>query len=94
MSTASPDTWADVVGVATQRAASSSEPYVETASWRSWSWYWHGFGRAKARAELLAPHNLRRCQWLCGAGALMRSTCPSGCRTCISRTPHASLRGA
>ena len=32
MSTASPDTWADVLGVATQRAASASEPYFETAS--------------------------------------------------------------
>ena len=32
MSTASPDTWADVSGVATHRAASSSEPYFETAS--------------------------------------------------------------
>src|SRR5262245_32138854 len=39
MSTASPDTCADVLGVATQRAASSSEPYFETASWRSCSWY-------------------------------------------------------
>src|SRR5262245_46893287 len=39
MSTASPDTWADVVAVATQRAASSSEPYFETASWSSCSWY-------------------------------------------------------
>ena len=32
MSTASPDTCADVSGVATHRAASSSEPYSETAS--------------------------------------------------------------
>jgi hypothetical protein len=37
-STASPDTWADVLGVATQRAASASEPYFETASRRSRSW--------------------------------------------------------
>ena len=39
MSTASPDTCADVSGVATQRAASSSEPYFATASRRSCSWY-------------------------------------------------------
>ena len=39
MSTASPDTWADVSGVATQRAASSSEPYSATASRSSCSWY-------------------------------------------------------
>ena len=39
MSTASPDTWADVSGVATHRAASASEPYSETASRRSCSWY-------------------------------------------------------
>src|SRR5262245_56384644 len=39
MSTAFPDTWADVVGVATQRAASSLEPYLETASRSSCSWY-------------------------------------------------------
>ncbi len=39
MSTASPDTWADVLGVATQRAASASEPYFETASRSSCSWY-------------------------------------------------------
>lgn len=39
MSTASPDTWADVSGVATHRAASSSEPYFATASRRSRSWY-------------------------------------------------------
>ena len=32
MSTASPDTCAEVLGVATQRAASSSEPYFEIAS--------------------------------------------------------------
>ena len=32
MSTASPDTCADVLGVATQRAASASEPYFATAS--------------------------------------------------------------
>src|SRR5829696_7447278 len=39
MSTASPDTWADLSGVATHRAASSSEPYFDTASRRSRSWY-------------------------------------------------------
>src|SRR5215210_603988 len=39
MSTASPDTCADVSGVATHRAASSSEPYLETASRRSCAWY-------------------------------------------------------
>src|SRR5262245_18768872 len=39
MSTASPDTWADVPGVATHRAASSSEPYFRTASSRRYSWY-------------------------------------------------------
>ena len=39
MSTASPETWADVSAVATHRAASCSEPYVETASRRSCSWY-------------------------------------------------------
>ena len=39
MSTASPDTCADVSGVATHRAASSSEPYFETASRSSCSWY-------------------------------------------------------
>ena len=39
MSTASPDTWADVSGVATHRLASASEPYFEIASWRSRSWY-------------------------------------------------------
>src|SRR5438128_1055716 len=38
-STACPDTWADVLGVATHRAASSTEPYFETASWKSRSWY-------------------------------------------------------
>jgi hypothetical protein len=39
MSTASPDTWAEVSGVATQRAASLSEPYFATASRSSCSWY-------------------------------------------------------
>ncbi len=39
MSTASPDTCADVAGVATQRAASSCDPYFRTASWRRRSWY-------------------------------------------------------
>ena len=39
MSTASPDTCADVLGVATHRAASASDPYFVTASWRSCSWY-------------------------------------------------------
>src|SRR5436189_4974330 len=39
MSTASPDTWGDVSEVATHRAASSSEPYFETASSRSCSSY-------------------------------------------------------
>src|SRR5215218_4365669 len=39
MSTASPLTCADVRGVATQRAASASEPYFETACWSSCSWY-------------------------------------------------------
>ena len=39
MSTASPDTCADVVGVATHRAASCAEPYSATASWSSRSWY-------------------------------------------------------
>ncbi len=39
MSTASPDTCADVLGVATHRAASASEPYSETASRSSCSWY-------------------------------------------------------
>src|SRR3954447_20425113 len=39
MSTASPDTCADVPGVATQRAASASEPYLRTASRRSCCWY-------------------------------------------------------
>ena len=38
-STASPFTCADVWGVATQRAASASEPYFETACWSSCSWY-------------------------------------------------------
>ena len=38
MSTASPDTWADVLGVATHRAASASEPYFETASSEECSW--------------------------------------------------------
>ena len=31
MSTASPDTWADLSGVATHRAASASEPYFVIA---------------------------------------------------------------
>src|SRR3954447_1020605 len=39
MSTASPDTCADVAGVATQRAASASEPYLRTAWRRSCCWY-------------------------------------------------------
>ena len=39
MSTALPETWGDVSGVATHRAASLSEPYVETASRSSCSWY-------------------------------------------------------
>src|SRR5215470_12880250 len=39
MSTASPDTWADVLGVATHRAARSSEPYLRIACSRSRSWY-------------------------------------------------------
>ena len=39
MSTASPDTWADVLGVATHRPASACEPYFEIASWRSRAWY-------------------------------------------------------
>ena len=39
MSTASPDTCADVLGVATQRAASAAEPYFEIASRSSCSWY-------------------------------------------------------
>ena len=39
MSTASPDTWADVSGVATHRAASASEPYFAIASRSSCSWY-------------------------------------------------------
>src|SRR5882762_8965655 len=39
MSTASPDTCADVSGDATQRAASSAEPYFATASRRSRAWY-------------------------------------------------------
>ena len=39
MSTASPETWADVSGVDTQRAASSSDPYSEIASRSSCSWY-------------------------------------------------------
>ena len=39
MSTASPDTCADVPGVATHRAASASEPYFAIASSRSCCWY-------------------------------------------------------
>src|SRR3954470_22581536 len=39
MSTASPETWGDVVPVATHRAASASEPYLAIASRRSWSSY-------------------------------------------------------
>ncbi len=39
MSTASPDTCGDVSGVATHRAASAREPYVETASSSRCSWY-------------------------------------------------------
>ena len=39
MSIASPFTCSDVSGVATQRVATSSEPYFETASRRSRSWY-------------------------------------------------------
>src|SRR4051812_47200346 len=39
MSTASPDTCADVVGVPTHRAAFFSEPYFATASLRSRCWY-------------------------------------------------------
>src|SRR4051812_27963322 len=39
MSTASPETWADVSEVATQRAASASDPYFEIASRRSCSSY-------------------------------------------------------
>src|SRR3954471_21537673 len=39
MSTASPETWGDVVPVATHRAASASEPYFAIASRRSWSSY-------------------------------------------------------
>ncbi len=39
MSTASPDTCADVPGVATQRLASASDPYFEIASRSSWAWY-------------------------------------------------------
>jgi hypothetical protein len=39
MSTASPDTWADVAGAATQRAASACEPYLATASWSRCAWY-------------------------------------------------------
>ena len=38
-STASPSTWSDVAGVATQRAASALEPYFEIASSSSCSWY-------------------------------------------------------
>ena len=38
-STASPMTWRDVVGVATQRAASAREPYCATAWSSSCSWY-------------------------------------------------------
>src|SRR3954471_21512063 len=39
MSTASPETWGDVVPVATHRAASASEPYLAIASRRRWSSY-------------------------------------------------------
>ena len=38
MSTASPDTCADFSGVATHRAASSADPYLEMASRSSRSW--------------------------------------------------------
>ena len=38
MSTASPETCAEVSGVATQRAASSSEPYSSTASREQLRW--------------------------------------------------------
>src|SRR5204863_8492402 len=52
-STACPDTGADVLGVATHRAASSSEPYFEIASRRSCSWY---FGeRQPLSTENLTP---------------------------------------
>ena len=39
MSTACPETWVDVSGVATHRAAAFLEPYFEIASRRSRSWY-------------------------------------------------------
>src|SRR3954470_9281666 len=39
MSTASPDTCADVLGVATHLAASCCEPYLEIASRKSRAWY-------------------------------------------------------
>jgi hypothetical protein len=78
MSTASPDTCEDVSAVATQRAASSSEPYLVTASRRSRSW------SARLRQPLLTTRATPSCA--ASSAARRRAARSSGSRFATAGT--------
>src|SRR2546421_1657786 len=94
MSTASPDTCADVLGVATHRAASISEPYLAIASSSSCSWY---FGERQplstenvTRSRAASVAAWRRARWNAGSRLATAGYSSSKTVTPSGTTPSAS----